>query len=301
MRLKKSYAAADEEILRLVNDGYAVLQGYERDYERKNASGTFDDLVDTKVAEEQFHDWHRIVTQRLGGIFPTLREAFMFVRSDKVTSPRDHDGIDQYFWRHTFKVEHFVRTLDHIRLVDLRRYTDLPVAERLFVEDIDSFAKVRDVNPSAVRNVLKHGRVELSEEHVQVALEQILDVTFHRRDWGGETNDLYTPNVVVNSARTATAFALKGKGCKARELTIANCGKNGDQLLRLLESPAELFVVQYVGPISDAVIKDLAGKVAQRRGAGGRAWFCVIDGQDTARLLKAYGKLPAPMRQRGAK
>ena len=119
-----------------------------------------------------------------------------------------------------------------------------------------------------------------------------MDVPLHRRDWPGESNDLYTSNLVVNGARTPTAFALKGNGCKARELRLRDCGKNGDQLLRLLESPAELFVVQYVGCVSDAVIKDIAGKVEERRARGARAWFCIVDGQDTARVLRAYGTLP---------
>jgi hypothetical protein len=39
------------------------------------------------------------------------------------------------------------------------------------------------------------------------------------------------------------------------------------------------------------VIKDVQGKVSERRLAGKQAWFCIIDGQDTARLLRAYGEL----------
>ena len=32
------------------------------------------------------------------------------------------------------------------------------------------------------------------------------------------------------------------------------------------------------------------GKVRQLRSEGRDVWFCIIDGQDTARLLKAYGE-----------
>jgi hypothetical protein len=248
---------------------------------------------DDRIAhlDAAFRAWSAHVVDALGGIFPSEREAFLFVRSDTPGASYDDGSVYGRFYGSLRRTEEFVRRLDEIRLVDLARYTDLPMEARIYVEDIDSFAKVRDVNPSVVAGALRAGRIELSEDYVQMALEQILDVPFHRRDWGGETNDLYTTNVIVNGRRTATAFARKGRGCKSRELTISDCGKNGDQLVRLVESPAQLFVVQYVGPVADAVVKDLAGKIEERRGRGKACCFCVMDGQDTARLLRAYGKL----------
>jgi hypothetical protein len=291
MRLRRSRAAADEALLRLVNDGYHLLQVRQHAFEAKMRQPGVDESAEVALADQEFRAWAERVSNELQDIFPTEREAYLFVRSDTPGSNTDTGAIYGYFWGKIRRIEEFVRMLDEIRLRELGRYTDLPLTARLYVEDIDSFSKVRDINPSMVAHSLSNGRLELSEEHVQVALEQILEVAFHRRDWGGETNDLYTANVVVNGRRTATAFALKGKGCKASELTIADCGKNGDQLLRLLDSPAKLFIVQYVGPVSDAVVKDIEGKVEHRRTLGRPGWFCVIDGQDTARLLKAYGKL----------
>jgi hypothetical protein len=92
--------------------------------------------------------------------------------------------------------------------------------------------------------------------------------------------------------RRPAAFLLKGNGLTRSELSIADCGKNGDQLLRLFQSAAELFVIQYVGPVSEAVIADVQSKVAARRAAGAGANFLIIDGQDTARLLYAFNRLP---------
>ena len=74
-------------------------------------------------------------------------------------------------------------------------------------------------------------------------------------------------------------------------MQIGDCGKNGDQLVRLFESPAKLFVVQFVGAVSDNLIKDVQGKVAEQRADGNEARFLIIDGQDTARVLHAYGKI----------
>ena len=68
-------------------------------------------------------------------------------------------------------------------------------------------------------------------------------------------------------------------------------GKNGDQIVRLFDSPADLFVLQFVGPIAEAVITNVARSVAAAHQQGKRAQFMIIDGQDTARLLLAYGKL----------
>ena len=152
------------------------------------------------------------------------------------------------------------------------------------------FQKVRDVNPASVSDLLKEGYLDRSEDSVQMALEQILVVPMHKKDWGGETNDLYTANVLINGARHETAFVLKGNGLKKKLMEIRDCGANGDQLLRLVDSPAKLFVVQFVGNVSEAVIKDLAGKIEHRRSMGREAWYLVMDGQDTARLLRAYGK-----------
>ncbi|MCL5998335.1 MAG: hypothetical protein M1546_20130 [Chloroflexi bacterium] len=173
-----------------------------------------------------------------------------------------------------------------------RRWGDGTGAPRRHIEDIDSFRKVREVEAAAVSHLLSdEGYLDQPEDFIQRALEQILNVPFHKQDWGGEINDLYTANVVVNGSRTPTAFLLKGRGTKHRVLEISDCGQNGDQLARLFDSPAQLFVVQFVGEISDNVIRDVEGKVKERRSTGESAWYCTMNGQDTARLLHAYGKL----------
>ena len=97
--------------------------------------------------------------------------------------------------------------------------------------------------------------------------------------------------MVVNGRRRATAFLLKGNGLKKKEMQIADCGKNGDQIVRLFRSPAEVFVVQFVGRIAENVISDVSGKVRDLRAQGRDVCFLIMDGQDTARVLQAYGKL----------
>jgi hypothetical protein len=165
-----------------------------------------------------------------------------------------------------------------------------PLRDRLMIEDIDNFERVRLISPHEVSHLLdESGYIDISEDAVQCALEQILCVPTHKKDWGGEINDLYTSNLSISGVRIPTAFMLKGKGLKRSELRISDCGKNGDQLVRLFESIAYLFVIQFVGKISEAVIADVQGKVSMKRAGGKPAWYLIIDGQDTARLLYAYG------------
>jgi hypothetical protein len=281
MRLRVSRTSADERLTHLLAAGYRILQGMQNaKRDGLSVRTEHDALVST---------WGSEVLQALLDIFPTDLENNAFNNAD--FGRTYFSGPDQPFQEATERLKAHLSALDRIRAQDVGRCTDLPLAERLYVEDIDSFHKVRDVNPGLVASFLTGGFLDLAEDRVQIALEQILEVSFHKKDWAGELNDLYTANVVVSGARRATAFLLKGPGIGRKEMTISDCGKNGDQLVRLFASPAELFVVQYVGPIAEAVILDALGKVRERRTSGKDGHLLVIDGQDTARMLLAYGKL----------
>jgi hypothetical protein len=166
--------------------------------------------------------------------------------------------------------------------------------DRLFIDDIESFSKVRDVAPATVAPLLKDGYLDVAEDVVQKVLEEILALARHKKDWGGEVNDLYTANVLVDGVRTPTAFLLKGNGLKKKMMEIRDCGSNGDQVVRLFQSPADLFVIQFVGNIAEAVIHHAHGEIARLKTQGKEAHFLTLDGQDTARLLTAYGKLALP-------
>ncbi len=291
MRLKISRAEAEERLLPLLNAGYELRESLWSDYVSLRKAGT----VDFKEACNGYHgladNWANKVIRELNMIFPSALEANKFKDRWSWNSV-DYLNMDNTFGQLYYDtLPTYIKRLYNIIELDIPRYTDLPIKERLFVEDIDSFRKVRDVNHAMVSQHLKDGRLDYLEDQVQVALEQILDVPFHKKDWGGELNDLYSANVVVNGARTETAFLLKGKGCTSREMQIADCGRNGDQLLRLFNSPARLFVVQYIGPISEAVVADISGKVREKRAMGKDCNFLILDGQDTALLLLAYGKL----------
>jgi hypothetical protein len=292
MRLKKSKVAAEEELVSLINEGYRILTWVKTHYHEAQEQGTFDSDRDNQLYEDAVNEWGTKVVQALNSIFPTELEANSFLEPPPPPLGTITSGTDRRWHSLTRRLPEFIRALERVTGVNLTRYTDLPIRTRLYVEDIDSFRKVRDVNPATVSHLLSNeGYLDQPEDFIQMVLEQILDVPFHKRDWGGEINDLYTANVVVNGSRTATAFLLKGHGLKRKVLKIRDCGQNGDQLVRLFDSPAQLFVVQFVGEISENVIRDVEGKVNERRSRGKSAWYCIMNGQDTARVLHAYGKL----------
>jgi hypothetical protein len=180
--------------------------------------------------------------------------------------------------------------LERVLLPEFSRFE--AKSSRIYLDDIQSFQKIRLVDFKSIESFLQvNGYLHVSEDKVQNALENILNEGFHKKDWGGEYNDLYTSNLIFKGARRATAFLLKGNGLRAATMEIKHCGKNGDQLIRLFESPAELFIVQFVGNISEAIVKDVEGKVELLRARGKEAYYCIVNGTDTARLLYAYDLL----------
>lgn len=290
MRLKKSKSSAEEELVSLLNEGYNLVHHIQDDYHQKSQQNIFNPEIDIPNYRDRLGDWAIKVAESLEGIFPTELEANVFWYAPESPS-YSYRGQNSDVGNMLNRLRSVILpTLKSIIDNDLSKHTDLPINTRLYIEDIDSFRKVRDINPSMVQHLMKDGNyLDKQEDVIQLGLEKILDVNLHKKDWGGETNDLYTANLVINGSRTATAFLLKGNGLKRRSMEIRDCGKNGDQILRLCDSPAELFVIQFVGGISESVIKDIEGKVNQLRLQSKKAYYCILDGQDTARLLYAYG------------
>lgn len=162
-------------------------------------------------------------------------------------------------------------------------------SERIYIDDIGSFAKVRKIAPG------KHISRSISETRFKRSIQRIIRDRSASNDWGGESSDVYTSNVVLRGRRVSTAFAFKGPGTKGK-LTIAKMGKNGDQAKRLFEEPADLFVVQYCDEITSTVINHVRLHADEKAKAiGKKVFYCIIDGADSERIRKAYvDKFKAP-------
>jgi hypothetical protein len=151
------------------------------------------------------------------------------------------------------------------------------------IDDIQSFAKVKGVRNSGYLGD------QLSEGQVKEGFRQVLREIGQFRDWGGEQHDLYTTQLRLAGKRRIAAIAFKGPGT-AGKLTPKKMGKNGDQIQRLLQSPAEVFLVQYGGQIDPAVMTQMQQFAIARSLAGGLVFYGVVDGADSLRLARAYSK-----------
>jgi hypothetical protein len=155
-------------------------------------------------------------------------------------------------------------------------------AKSVTVDEIDSFWKVRRINPKAV--IQKPGY----ELKFKKGLQRLLGDKGTFRDWGGETDDLFSTRVKIAGRRHSVAFGLKGRGTKG-VLTPKKMGKRGDQIQRLFRSPADVFVVQYWGPIDESILEQMRSfSIARSALEQKRVYYGVIDGTDTARLHAAY-------------
>lgn len=154
-------------------------------------------------------------------------------------------------------------------------------ARHISVDDIDAFAAVRNVADPTPRQ-------PLPETVFKRGVQQVIGEEGTFSDWGGESNDLFTTRLDLIGKRRIGAFAFKGPGTSGK-LTPGKMGKNGDQIQRLFQGPAEVFLVQYHGQIDQAVL-DLMAQLAMAKSVsdGREVWYGVIDGRDTRRLIDAY-------------
>lgn len=150
----------------------------------------------------------------------------------------------------------------------------------VFPEQVSQFSRIRGkARPRSIEPLRS-----VPERQVKSHLVDILGESSVPKDWGGETSDLFTTNVDVDGKRVAAAFLLKGPSF-FKPLTSAGLGKNGDQIVRLFNEPAQLFVLQHCHDVTPAIRKTMSAFASQ---LSNPQWFMIIDGRDTLRLLRAY-------------
>ena len=153
-------------------------------------------------------------------------------------------------------------------------------------EDIDQFSKMKDVEIGSADEWMDAMR-GCSEADVKKAITSLLSEPI-KKDWGGESDDHFSGNVSVRGRRRSAAFLLKGPS-RFSELTLEMCGKRADQIHRMVDTDADVCVVQHVHLIGSIVRRTL--RMLTVRPGGSRRKYCLIDGQATYRILKAYSLL----------
>lgn len=229
---------------------------------------------------------HKERHQDYGGFSKIAAEVALALPPDNFTEEEFKKQIS----KHSTQFFKFNQIEDRDRLLELVFKDIEQVADpsdsgssQLYIEEIDSFSAATDVEPS---NLDIDGRLEISEEEVKNRMRQIIDEPFTQADWGGERNDLFTSEVRLFGNRVDTAFMLKGPSVSG-EMHVSDAGKRGDQVQRLFESPAELFIVQFNGKFEDRMIQH----IKEQAEIANADYYCIMNGTDTARVLKAYGLL----------
>ena len=167
-------------------------------------------------------------------------------------------------------------------IVTLRIDRSHAKASQITIDDMDSFAKVKRIKPAGALDS------KISESRFKKAIQAILGEAGEFTDWGGEKNDLYTTRVKIAKKRHSIAFAFKGPGTKGK-LVPAKLGKNGDQIQRLFQVNADIFIIQYWNQIDQSVIEQLeVFAIAKSVMTQKTIWYGVIDGIDSNRLYIAY-------------
>jgi hypothetical protein len=153
------------------------------------------------------------------------------------------------------------------------------------IDQIDAFVRVQDIQQRLTKTSLAPLK-NVSEAEIKKAFAEIINEPMVPKDWGGEASDLFSSRVVFQGQRISTAFLLKGPA-RFHPMTPADLGKNGDQIGRLFDEPADLLILQHCHEVTPAVRKQMRAYAQQM---GNPRQFCIVDGYDTLRMLQAYGK-----------
>ncbi|MGH9684998.1 MAG: hypothetical protein ACRD4S_15465 [Candidatus Acidiferrales bacterium] len=156
------------------------------------------------------------------------------------------------------------------------------------VDDIENFSKVRYLQSNELPAKLAPAR--LSEKIFKYGVANILGNRGTFKDWGGEKNDLYSSHLKIKGRRYAAAIGLKGPATTGT-LTPGKMGKNGDQIQRLFDSDAQVFVVQYEGQIAQSVSEQMKAQAVNKSVQDRRTvFYSVIALEDSYRLRVKYAK-----------
>lgn len=160
---------------------------------------------------------------------------------------------------------------------------------QVWPHEIDEFALIGDSKraPADARR-----RIEaMPEDEVKAAFAALIGEPYVPKDWGGERSDLNTTRLRLDGGALESSFVFKGPGAP-KKMVIATLGKNGDQIARALTEEPDLVVVQHYGSI-DATVRHMLERYCFFETHGRRRYtrWMVLDGETTAQLLDAYGKL----------
>ena len=258
-------------------------QIFEAIYRGKQAIKTQDDLREaTKLSQVR-------VLQVTSTLF-----ANNMIQREKIDGQFVYKKGELFFSHYKSKILHLARNKKHLAKLPTKVSArssgggfTIKIPTKAFsaidttVDDIDNFSKVKRV-PNGQQSK------PIAEKKFKVGIQQIIGEKGKFTDWGGEKNDLFTTKLQIKGKRFACAFAFKGKGKKG-VLKPKDFGKNGDQIQRLFQSDAQVFILQYWNLLDQSIYEQMKNfAIAKSAMTGQKIYFGVIDGDDTQRLKLAY-------------
>jgi hypothetical protein len=278
MRISTPLVDVKDQLITLISEGFNVL------------GHAFTWSHDTNAIVRNEQEWRNKVYVYLSETFPTTKEAGQFLHTPGHelmfnSNQQTNNAINGMNIR--------LKVLENI-LDSLEKYYQFePESLGVDIQHIDSFEKVRGVNHRDIEPYVNNGFFNRDEGTIKRAFAEIIGESFVPKDWGGETEDLFTSRTLLNAQRVSTSIIFNGPGkIKSSQTRLSDLGKRGDQLVRMMSiDTAKLYIMQSVKRVHPDVTKTLEALVEQQRNRGNHCHYCIIDGQDTATILYAYGYL----------
>lgn len=279
MKIQAPLIDIKDQLISFIAEGFAIL-GY-----------AFQSSQDQRGISLITQMWSNKVHAYLTSTFPTKKEAGQFLHTPG--PGLSYNGMNQIVNNLVNSTDSNLKVLENI-LENLEKYYQFePESLSIDIQHIDSFEKVRGINHRDIERYMQNGFFDRDEKLIKRDLAEIIGGSFVPIDWGGETEDLFTSRILLNGQRVPTSIIFNGPGkVKATKTRRSDLGARGDQLVRMIRvSPSKLYILQSVKPIAHEIIETFEALIKDLRSKGNRCYYSVIDGQDTATILYAYGYL----------
>lgn len=277
MKIQTPLIDIKDQLISFIAEGFAIL-GY-----------AFQSSQDQNGISLMAQTWSNKVHAYLASIFPTKKEDGQFLHTPGPGLM--YNGMNDAVNNLVNSTDRRLKVLESI-LENLEKYYQFePESLSIDIQHIDSFEKVRGINHRDIERYLQNGFFDRDEKKIKTEFAEIIGESFVPKDWGGETEDLFTSRILLNGQRVPTSIIFNGPGkVKATMTRLSDLGARGDQLVRMIRvSPSKLYILQSVKPIAHEIIETFEAHIKDLRTKGQHCYYSVIDGQDTATILYAYG------------
>ncbi len=279
MKIQTPLIDVKDQLISFISEGFAIL-GY-----------AFQTPHDQIGISQLTLVWSNNVYAYLANTFPTKKEDGQFLHTPGIGI--GYIGMNDAVSNLVNTVDTRLKVLESI-LDNLEKYYQFePESLSIDIQHIDSFEKVRGINHRDIERYVHNGFFDRDEKTIKREFAEIIGESFAPEDWEEETEDVFTSRILLNGQRVPTSIIFNGPGkVKATQTRLSDLGALGDQLVRMIRvSPSKLYILQSVKPIAHEIIETFEALINDQRSKGNHCYYSVIDGQDTATILYAYGYL----------